>query len=102
LPARASLNAVVWDGRPLFVRSLRPGDRMAPFGMRGSKKLQDILVDAKVPRAERARLPLFECGGEIVWVPGYRVAASWAVIAPKARNLQLTMARSRGRAINDK
>ena len=37
-----------------IVRSRKPGDRMRPLGLGGSKKLQDILVDAKVP-AERAR-----------------------------------------------
>jgi tRNA(Ile)-lysidine synthase len=97
VPARASLNAAVWAGRPLFVRSLRPGDRISPFGLKGSKKLQDILVDAKVPRAGRALLPLFECGGKIVWVPGYRVAADWAVTDSEAWNLQLTVAPVHGR-----
>jgi tRNA(Ile)-lysidine synthase len=62
---------------------------MAPFGMKGSKKIQDILVDAKVPRQERPGLPLFESGGEIVWLPGYRVAAARRVTDPGAMNLQL-------------
>ena len=70
LPARASLNAAVWAQRPLWIRGWKPGDRMIPFGMKGSRKIQDILGDAKVPRAERSRVPVVECEGEIIWIPG--------------------------------
>ncbi|MEI6149396.1 MAG: tRNA lysidine(34) synthetase TilS [bacterium] len=88
-PARASLCFSTGGRQPLYVRSWQPGDRMAPFGMKGSKKIQDILVDAKVPRQERPGLPLFESGGEIVWLPGYRVAAARRVTDPGVMNLQL-------------
>lgn len=88
-PARASLNAGLLAGRELWLRTWRAGDRMTPFGMKGSRKIQDILVDAKVPRAERSRVPVVECEGEIVWLPGYRIAARWAVPDAAARNLQL-------------
>jgi tRNA(Ile)-lysidine synthase len=50
----------------LEVRAWRPGDRLA--GRR--KKVQDVFVDAKVPRAERADYPLVVRGGEVVAVPG--------------------------------
>lgn len=56
----------------LAVRLRQPGDRLWPVGMEGSKKLQDILVDAKVPRDRRDRLPLLVAGDEVVWVPGIR------------------------------
>jgi tRNA(Ile)-lysidine synthase len=93
LPAKASLNAVVWGQRTLWIRSWQPGDRMIPFGMTGSRKIQDILVDAKVPRAERSRIPVVECEGEIIWIPGYRIAASWAVTRPDSLNLQMNVER---------
>jgi tRNA(Ile)-lysidine synthase len=64
---------------------------MEPWGLSGSKKVQDILVDQKVPRAERSRVPVFECGGTIVWLPGYRVARAWAVTDPEAVNLQISV-----------
>jgi len=57
---------------PLAIRLRQPGDRIWPVGMEGSKKLQDILVDAKVPRAERDRLPLLVAGDAVLWVPGVR------------------------------
>lgn len=53
---------------PLLVRTRRPGDRLYPVGMAGSKKLQDILVDAKVPRRLRDRLPVLASGEELLWL----------------------------------
>jgi tRNA(Ile)-lysidine synthase len=50
----------------LKVRGWRPGDRLA--GRR--KKIQDVFVDAKIPRSEREAWPLVARGDEIVAVPG--------------------------------
>lgn len=58
---------------PISVRTRRPGDRLYPVGMEGSKKLQDILVDAKVPRRLRDRLPLIAAGDELLWLPPDRL-----------------------------
>jgi len=79
LPARASVNPAMLGRRKLFVRTWRAGDRLRPLGIGGTRKLQDIFVDAKVDRSARARIPLLACGGSIVWVPGYRIAEEWAV-----------------------
>jgi tRNA(Ile)-lysidine synthase len=74
LPASASLSCHAVGRRRLYLRSLQPGDRMQPYGMKGSRKLQDIFVDAKVPADERGSIPILECGGKVAWVPGYRIA----------------------------
>jgi tRNA(Ile)-lysidine synthase len=66
------LNADILPG-PLAVRQRQPGDRICPVGMAGSKKLQDILVDAKVPKRLRNQVPVLVAGDEIVWVIGHRV-----------------------------
>ena len=50
----------------LKVRSWRAGDRLA--GRR--KKVQDVFVDAKIPRSEREAWPLVVRGSEVVAVPG--------------------------------
>jgi len=55
----------------LVVRSYQPGDRIRPLGMQGRKKLHDVFIDAKVPRARRRLLPLIATDAEVVWVPGY-------------------------------
>ena len=52
------------------VRVWHEGDRMRPVGLGGTKTLQDLFTDRKVPRALRRTLPVVEAGGEIVWVAG--------------------------------
>lgn len=54
---------------PLIVRNRRPGDRVQLGG--GTRKVQDLLVDAKIPRSERDRVPLVVAAdGQILWVIG--------------------------------
>jgi tRNA(Ile)-lysidine synthase len=58
---------------PLTLRNRQPGDRFCPSGMNGRhKKLQDFLVDQKIPRRDRDRVPLLCSGNDIVWVVGLR------------------------------
>ncbi len=91
-PAQASLS-IKAATCPLMVRTRLPGDRIIPFGLRGTKKLQDVFVDTKVPACERERIPIFECNGQIVWLPGYSVADGWQVKDPSAPALQLEVTR---------
>jgi tRNA(Ile)-lysidine synthase len=79
LPAEASFNAEKVGDEPIEVRTWRPGDRMKPLGMSGSRKLQDIFTDEKIPKAHRPCIPIVVCGGEIIWLPGYRTAKGWEV-----------------------
>lgn len=58
---------------PMMLRTWKPGDRFRPLGLSGSKKLQDFFTDAKVPRAERGRIPLLCDGEKICWVVGHRL-----------------------------
>jgi tRNA(Ile)-lysidine synthase len=60
-------------GDAVNVRAWRDGDRMRPAGLGGSKSLQDIFTDHKVPRELRRSLPVIEAGGEIAWVAGVAV-----------------------------
>ncbi len=58
---------------PLCLRARRPGDRMAPRFGRGTRKLADLLIDAKIPRQERSTLPvLCDAAGTVLFVPGLR------------------------------
>jgi tRNA(Ile)-lysidine synthase len=60
-------NWVIESDRPgLKVRGWRPGDRLAGR----SRKIQDVFVDAKIPRSEREAWPLVVRGQEVVAVPG--------------------------------
>jgi tRNA(Ile)-lysidine synthase len=57
---------------PVTVRSWRPGDRIRTAG--GTKSLQDLFTDRKVPRAERAGVPVVEVDGEVKCVGDLAVA----------------------------
>lgn len=63
-------------GPELVVGPPRAGDRIRPYGLGGSKKLQDLLVDCKVPRSRRARVPVLRRGERVL-----------AVAAPHAQRL---------------
>ncbi|MDT8444586.1 MAG: tRNA lysidine(34) synthetase TilS [Desulfuromonadales bacterium] len=57
---------------PLTLRHRRPGDRIRPSGMSGSKKLQDLFVDLKLTKEERQKALLLIKDDEVVWVVGLR------------------------------
>jgi tRNA(Ile)-lysidine synthase len=59
----------------LYVRNRKPGDRLTTFGMQAEKKLKELLIDAKVPRAWRDKLPLLTADDQVIWVPGVRRSA---------------------------
>jgi tRNA(Ile)-lysidine synthase len=65
-------------GLKLHVGFRRPGLRMRPVGGRGTRKLQDIFVDARVPREDRDAWPLVFAGERLAWVPGVAVASELA------------------------
>ncbi|MGH7924929.1 MAG: tRNA lysidine(34) synthetase TilS [Candidatus Binatus sp.] len=60
----------------LIARNFVVGDRIHPVGMRGTRKVQDVFVDRKLPRARRARFPVVTIGGAIAWLPGLARAES--------------------------
>ena len=97
-PARGVEVAIAVDPiqLPLAVRSRRRGDRFRPLGMEPRKKLQDFLVDRKIPRELRDSLPLVVDGRDrIVWVVGESVAEDFRVTEP-SRGVILLKARRLG------
>jgi len=81
----------------LIVRSRRPGDRLRPLGLGGEKKLQDLLVDAKVALEERDLVPLVCAGWGIAWVVGHRIDERAALTETSSRALHLRFRPLRGR-----
>lgn len=71
---------------PLKIRYFQTGDRFWATGAPGARKLQDFLVDSKIPRWLRPYLPLVESDGQIIWVAGLRVAEA-AKLTERTRNL---------------
>jgi tRNA(Ile)-lysidine synthase len=74
---------------PLYVRNRRPGDVFAPQGAGGRMKLKEFLINCKVPRTERDRIPLvFDREGRLAWVVGYRIA-DFCKLGPASRTALL-------------
>lgn len=79
-PDTLLLDASVLDGCPRFtVRRWRKGDRIAPYGMKGSKKVSDLFSDAKLSIDEKSRAWLLTRNGEILWVIGHRASRNFPV-----------------------
>lgn len=65
---------------PLTLRTVRNGDRFAPFGMRGTKLVSDYLTDKKRSLLERrCQLAVCDASGEVVWLVNERPSSRVAV-----------------------
>jgi tRNA(Ile)-lysidine synthase len=83
-PYRVAFDAALVPSR-LTVRARRRGDRLAPFAGE-ERRLKTLLIDAKIPRWDRGRVPIVEADGRILWVAGVRRGRE-APIVPATRNI---------------
>lgn len=67
---------------PLTIRPWRAGDRMRPLGMPGTKKVSDILTDARVPSSRRRHALVVEDARGIVWLVGHRIDQRVRIVEP--------------------
>jgi tRNA(Ile)-lysidine synthase len=91
-PELATLDAEALAGR-VEVRTWREGDRMQPLGMSGTKTLQDLFTDHRVPRSLRRSLPVVTVDGEIAWVAGVAVSECFR-LDPAAERVAVLSART--------
>lgn len=75
---------------PWRIRTFRPGDRITPFGMNGTKKVKDIFIDRKLPPSERRSRPLVFCGDELIWIAGVCASEACRIPAGTAAMLRVT------------
>lgn len=77
---------------PLRVRAPEPGDRIHPAGMAGTKKLQDLFVDLKLPVEERTAAVLVFAADRLLWVGGVRRCEKFhpAPVAGRILRLELS------------
>lgn len=78
---------------PLKIRTFRHGDRIAPLGMKGHKKLKDIFVDGKVAMAGRRETPVITAGDDVLWVVGLRQSELFKVTEETGKTLKLEVSR---------
>jgi tRNA(Ile)-lysidine synthase len=81
-------------GRELTVRPRQSGDRFQPLGMKAPKKLNEFMIDARIPRTWRKRIPIVCSPRHILWVVGWRIDERVKVAETTPRVLRLEMVRS--------
>lgn len=83
------VSAEAVKGKRLSFRRPRPGDRLEIGGPAGTKKISDILVNEKIPRALRAKTVLLVADGVVAALAGFRVAPAFRVPSPASPSLVL-------------
>ena len=63
----------------IVIRKRKDGDKMIPLGMKGTKKIKDIFIDAKVPKEQRDYIPIIEFDNNIAWLTGINVSDEYKV-----------------------
>jgi tRNA(Ile)-lysidine synthetase-like protein len=98
-PWVACLDAEVCSS-PLMLRTRLPGDRIAPQGMGGhTMKLNELMINTRVPRAARDRMPLLVLGERILWACGLRVCERACITSATRRVVRLRFIRSTTRVL---
>lgn len=79
---------------PLTLRTRLEGDRFSPLGMNRDVRLKDFLINQRIPRAERAMLPLLCDQEKLVWVVGIRLSERAKIDRSTTRVLRMRVVRS--------
>jgi len=88
--SRLYLDATVLEqGTHVSLRRWRKGDRMAPYGMKGTKLVSDIMTEAGMSAVQKRNAWLLTCNGEILWVVGVRASRKYALTPATRRYLML-------------
>lgn len=77
------------------IRSRRRGDRMVCFKDGRTKKIKSILIDNKVERANREKIPLLTANAEIVMIIGSRVSEKYKTNNKTERVLVISYGKGR-------
>ena len=74
-----AFNTHLLECHRIVLRHWRRGDRIKPFGLKGSKLVSDLFADIKLDHAAKRDAWILEADGDILWVIGYRAAAVYPV-----------------------
>jgi tRNA(Ile)-lysidine synthase len=80
-------------GDVLTVRRRLKGDKFQPLGLKSPKKLNVFMIDARIPRAWRERIPLVTAPERIIWVTGWRIDEQVKVTGKTRQVLRLEFKR---------
>ena len=83
-------------GPSATIRTWEPGDRIRILGSGGTRKIQDLFTEARIPVPERHRRPLVCCRNRIVWVPGVALHDAAKITTHTIRAYRFTLSPSSG------
>ena len=75
---------------PLIIRKWGNGDKMKPIGMKGTKKISDILIDKKISILEKENIYVVISNNDIIWLIGHCISEKYKVENEKNLVLRLT------------
>lgn len=61
------------------VRRWQEGDRMRPFGMKGSRMVSDVMNDCGISASRRRQTRLLTLNGDVLWIIGHRASALYPI-----------------------
>ncbi|AZQ44713.1 tRNA lysidine(34) synthetase TilS [Nonlabens ponticola] len=76
---------------PLTLKIWEQGDRMKPYGMKGSKLISDLLIDIKVSQVDKRRSMVLKQGDTILWLVGLRSAMHGSITDRTRRILKISL-----------
>lgn len=77
----------------ITIRKRKNGDKLTPFGFKGTKKLKDILISCKVPSIQRDSIPVIDFDHEIAWVVGVRNSEIFRISRQNSKLLKISFSR---------
>ncbi|MDE5913749.1 MAG: tRNA lysidine(34) synthetase TilS, partial [Muribaculaceae bacterium] len=84
------LDSAAMEGSPRWeLRPWRKGDRMRPFGMKGSKLLSDLFASARLTAAQRRSQHVLTRNDVIIWAVGLRASAHFPVTARSTEYIEI-------------
>ncbi len=88
----AYFDADILTGNPRWtLRGWREGDRVRPFGLKGTKLVSDIFANKKMGRDDKQSARILLRDDTIIWIPGIVTCAEYVVTPTTARILKLTV-----------
>ena len=88
---KVAFDAAILNCKHIVLRHWRKGDRIKPYGMKGSKLVSDLFADLKLDHASKQTAWLLEADGDILWVLGHRASALFSVPRESQDYLLITL-----------
>lgn len=82
-------------GEKWLLRTWKPGDRIRPLGLKGTRKVADLLAERGVPVPDRRSVPVMEVAGRIAWVVGHRIGDDFKINGETKRYLKVYLKREK-------